>query len=539
MRKVAAFVSCFAGVLMLTQAHAVQVAVPMEYYYAYDKNAPLNAEVKPLQMKTSAVKGYEIFFDSVHDERVSSVLYVPNTGKKSYPCFLFLHGYGMERELPELALQVIGQEGYAVFAISLKYTNERKIPGKDLASENIVRLRDAVIQTVIDFRRGMDYLETRQDIDSRRIGVLGLSMGTIIGSVLFSVDDRIRVAGFGVGGADFEVLASHSVFLGPAFDLRKFGFTEEMLRNVAAPMDAVNFARLSKGRPVFMVNGRYDQIIPPAAAKSLYEAFSEPKHIEWFEGGHVPSMTVILSLVKDLLDWFKKFLLPEKLPVMDAGKNQPPVVTKLTIKAPPEGVMQGQTVRFEANAEDPDKNMAFVRAYIEGADTEALLFDDGNAKNADKKANDGIYSGRTLISTESKTGETKVRAVAVDFNGDVSKALFSSFEILPITYPENSHAPEIVKHNVPEKLLIGKKAELIVEAKDADADLASVEATVEEFGLSVELERDPKQENVFKFKLDIPDLVPAGTYHVSLWAKDKLGRKSKKVVQEVILEMGK
>jgi cephalosporin-C deacetylase-like acetyl esterase len=55
-----------------------------------------------------------------------------------------------------------------------------------------------VIQTATDYRRAIDYLSTRNEIDTNRIGMMGLSLGALITFALSSIEPRIKTAIAGV-----------------------------------------------------------------------------------------------------------------------------------------------------------------------------------------------------------------------------------------------------------------------------------------------------------------------------------------------------
>jgi cephalosporin-C deacetylase-like acetyl esterase len=52
-----------------------------------------------------------------------------------------------------------------------------------------------VVDTVISYRRGMDYLATRADIDTSRIGLIEGSFGAHVGFLLTAMDHRVKAAG--------------------------------------------------------------------------------------------------------------------------------------------------------------------------------------------------------------------------------------------------------------------------------------------------------------------------------------------------------
>ncbi|MCH7743615.1 MAG: dienelactone hydrolase family protein [Proteobacteria bacterium] len=51
-----------------------------------------------------------------------------------------------------------------------------------------------VTQTVVDYRRAIDFLETRPEIDSHRVAALGYSMGGHMVFILGAIEPRIKVA---------------------------------------------------------------------------------------------------------------------------------------------------------------------------------------------------------------------------------------------------------------------------------------------------------------------------------------------------------
>ncbi|MBO3802766.1 MAG: acetylxylan esterase, partial [Candidatus Brockarchaeota archaeon] len=128
-------------------------------YYDYDPSAPLNSDVRIArdEPKYTLLK---VYFDSVNGERVPALLSMPKGGGGPFPCILFLHGYGGEKEDIIPLAEFVAEAGYAVIAIDAQYHGERRKPGVELYSTNMTRSRDGFIQTVVDARRALDYLGT-------------------------------------------------------------------------------------------------------------------------------------------------------------------------------------------------------------------------------------------------------------------------------------------------------------------------------------------------------------------------------------------
>ena len=110
--------------------------------------------------------------------------------------------------------------GFAVFAMDSQYHGERAASNDyespfvfTLERNWLHRARDMVAQSAVEARRGIDYLETRDDIDTDRIGIVGYSMGGLMTFELAAVEPRIRAAVAAVTPIlkqDHSALAAHN-----------------------------------------------------------------------------------------------------------------------------------------------------------------------------------------------------------------------------------------------------------------------------------------------------------------------------------------
>ena len=55
-----------------------------------------------------------------------------------------------------------------------------------------VRYSNMITQTIVDYRRAIDYLSTRSEIDAERIGIVGYSMGGHMSFILAANEPRIK-----------------------------------------------------------------------------------------------------------------------------------------------------------------------------------------------------------------------------------------------------------------------------------------------------------------------------------------------------------
>ena len=166
-------------------------------------------------------------------------------------------------------------------------------------------------QTVLDVRRGVDLLTIRPDVDPKRVGLVGFSLGALLGAVAAGVEPRIKATVLVSGGGDLAgILKSLSerdaVVGGRAMGGWK-GTDWSMARILLQPEDPLTFAAHIAPRPVLMECGRLDNVIPPFAAQEFYDAATMPAdnnvHIDWYEkAGHIPPF---VEMAPKIQAWLK------------------------------------------------------------------------------------------------------------------------------------------------------------------------------------------------------------------------------------------
>ncbi|MEM3546832.1 MAG: acetylxylan esterase [Candidatus Bathyarchaeia archaeon] len=275
--------------------------------YEYDKSKPLNLEISKLFEKTDYL-AYKVYYSSVGDVRVPAILTLPKIDVQIHPCIVFLHGYdGRKEDILPLA-EVFSKEGYAFLSIDAPLHGERREPGKVLYSPNIEELKSNVVQTVLDLRRGIDFLEQRPEIQCEKIGYAGGSMGGIIGSLFISVEPRIKAAVIVVGGGNLPLMIKESKHYSTypiREELKRRGLSYDKLNEILAPVDPLNFIHLFAPKPIQFHCGKYDDIVPAETQRLLTEKAGEPKEVYWYESGHgIP----LEPMLKRVLKFFEEHL---------------------------------------------------------------------------------------------------------------------------------------------------------------------------------------------------------------------------------------
>jgi len=202
----------------------------------------------------------------------------PRNGDGNGAAIIVCHGYASTRAevLPEAA--VLARHGYSTLLFDFR--------GHGESEEHLVTLGHDEVQ---DVQGAVTYLLTRSEVAPDRIGVLGRSMGgaTVIRAAARIPDIR-AVATEGAYASLADTVANDFANL---TGLPKFPFAPLMVMlgewqtgldvNLVRPVDDI--AQLSP-RPVLLIHGLSDNVIPPENARRLYQAAGEPKSL-WLPAG--------------------------------------------------------------------------------------------------------------------------------------------------------------------------------------------------------------------------------------------------------------
>jgi len=273
----------------------------MAEFLKYDKNLPLQVEEREAPFESAeyrqGCRQFHITITSVHDQCVPALLSIPPHAKPPLPVILMLHGVlGHKSSYNQVKRSVfLTNAGYAVMRIDGPYRGEREVSigrGNGVQTSYHYRNRDAMIQTAVDLMRAADYLASRDDIDTDRIGFAGFSMGGAIGAMFCAHEPRVRAALLAITGGDFDKLR---IRVGNAREKETLGLAYRLV-------DPVLYVAKIAPRPLLMINAAHDEIVPRAATEALFEAAAEPKRIVWYDCGHADLPDEYLQEMKRFFD---------------------------------------------------------------------------------------------------------------------------------------------------------------------------------------------------------------------------------------------
>ena len=172
--------------------------------YAYD-DVPLNARLVSADTTDVWIRERIELDAGYGGERLTTFVYLPRGFEAPHQTVVYFPGSNViyRRSYEELSidhLEFLLRGGRAVVFPVYKGTFER---GTDLRSDiqdESNHWRDHVIAWTKDFRRSIDYLETRDDIDTDRLAYLGVSWGGAVAPMMVALEERLRAVAIVVGG---------------------------------------------------------------------------------------------------------------------------------------------------------------------------------------------------------------------------------------------------------------------------------------------------------------------------------------------------
>jgi serine/threonine protein kinase/formylglycine-generating enzyme required for sulfatase activity len=257
-------------------------------YYEYDREKPLEATVVTTA-NTDEWRGERIEYNGAEGNRALAYLYLPKrfSGPHQvihlFPAGAVTRGIYTVPQSIETQFAAFVCSGRAVFVVVLEGFKERdgfNILLTPLDSSSIEYV-DVYKRHIVDMRRGLDYLISREDVDPTRIAFYGTSFGGPF-FVLPAIESREK--------------RYRAVMLLSA-GISKWNEQDHIL---ARPID---FVPLIEG-PKLLVNGLYDEATPlRTMAEPLFELLTEPKNpMVKYEGAHWPGEKGVVEPASKFLD---------------------------------------------------------------------------------------------------------------------------------------------------------------------------------------------------------------------------------------------
>lgn len=225
------------------------------------------------------------------------------------PMVLILHYWGAPNLKVERSLAYeLNQRGIGAAIMTLPYhlsrTPKGAVSGAMAIQSDPEKLKAVMTQSVMDARRSLDFLESRPEC-GRPLGIYGTSLGAIVSSLAYAVDDRIPNAAFLLGGIDLAKIIWNSSLLPQVRDeLKLKGYNERRLAAALEPIEPAYYLKPNRPGRTFIVRARYDTVVPADCTEQLIRALPNSKVLE-IDSGHYGGVFVQEKLLREVANFFE------------------------------------------------------------------------------------------------------------------------------------------------------------------------------------------------------------------------------------------
>jgi dienelactone hydrolase len=250
-------------------------------FFEYDRDVPLDFRVIAEEVVEGATV-QDVSYASARKGRVPGYLVRP-AGEGPFAGIVYMHwGQGDRTEFLSEAV-LLAKKGAVSLMIDAPY-HRPDIDSYSFVTEPEAE-REGYIQLVGDLRRGFDLLAARKDVDPKRIGYVGHSLGATWGGALAGIVSRF--AGYVLmGGLPrlTDVLGDDSYA-----KLIQQAFTREQLERYVEILSPINpellVGRAAPGSILFQF-ARHDRFISDASARDYVKAAGDSHEVRWYFTSH-------------------------------------------------------------------------------------------------------------------------------------------------------------------------------------------------------------------------------------------------------------
>lgn len=259
-------------------------------------------------LRHSGVTVYDLTFpspvtsDIPENNTVPARYFVPN-GPGPFPAVIVLDILQGNQMIARGEAMWLAQNGVAALVVVLPHYNERRAPNgrAKLMSADLARTMDGLRQGVLDCRVAAAWLAQRPEVDPERLGMVGTSLGSFLSALTAANEPRIKSACLLLGGGGLVDAYYDHPKAKPVTEVIDLLGGKNLVKKLIAPVDPITYAPQLKGKNVLLVAARNDEVVPPKAARQLWEATGRPK-IVWLDAGHVTAGFFAMSVLCEVRD---------------------------------------------------------------------------------------------------------------------------------------------------------------------------------------------------------------------------------------------
>jgi dienelactone hydrolase len=281
-------------------------------HFDYDKNAPLELQTLSAKTRAKAIV-YDITYASPKGDVVPAYLVVPAEGKGPFAGVIWGHWYWRNSEMRNRKqfldeAVALAQAGVVSLLTDGPVARPGYVPDDTPLNE---KQASDFLQQVVDFRRGVDLLLARKDVDPNRLAYVGHSYNATIGAILSGVDRRFKAFVLMAGSLSDDVDREKGAWEKFRQQVGPEKFDAFVAKH--SYLDQGKYVSHAAPAVVFMQYATKEQFMTADYARAYAEVVSEPKRFKLYEAEHALNAEARRDRIAFLTEQLKLKPLPAKV----------------------------------------------------------------------------------------------------------------------------------------------------------------------------------------------------------------------------------
>lgn len=289
-----------------------------ELLQSFQYTPEVNVTVKPkVSCSAQSLKYTTTYPQRETPLEIEARTYIPDSAA-AVPLIILLPPLGGTNPLDTGTAEALCRNGLATFIITTDLTGLDQDPIVPVSDHDQTgrRVASAV-------KAAMLIARTYPEINADKVGMLGASLGGILGSIAYSVIPEISAATFIVNGGDVPYILAHSD-QPKVINLKNKRMREQNLKtndeyeaflNANMTLDPLYFAKLIPRESVKLYLSKNDASVPSSRQMAYYEALGKPAETRFYNTSHPITIFSVMgglsSEKQKIANWFKeRFALP-------------------------------------------------------------------------------------------------------------------------------------------------------------------------------------------------------------------------------------
>lgn len=225
---------------------------------------------------------YRVTLDNIAGRKVHGFITVPN-GSGPFPAILTLPPYGDVANLATPDPNLAEQGGVLAMSISIHNAPADQVDPNSYEPDNFAEENENYYRwSILGAIRAIDYLTSRSDFNGNDLGIVGVSQGGGLATIVSGLDERVKLLAISNpslcqnAGLSYDRASSFPNYIQTSRNLFGTASHEAATVNATRYYDAIFHAKRFDG-PVYSTIGYEDLVTPAATGFAAMNQFSGPR----------------------------------------------------------------------------------------------------------------------------------------------------------------------------------------------------------------------------------------------------------------------